>query len=187
MDLLVSDTNILTKFTADFVKVIDKLNIKYAIVSGFVVIAHGRSRGTEDIDLIIERLSKEQFYKLHNELEKNEFECLQGNNVENLYVDYLIDNLSLRYVRKNEFLPEMELKLSKDKLDEYQLKTRTKLKLTNLNFYFSTIEMNIAFKEELLKSGKDLADAKHLRIIYENKLNKKEIENIKKMINEYRL
>ena len=56
-----------------------------------------------------------------------------------------------------------------------------------MNFYFSSIETNIAFKEELLKSPKDLTDAKHLRIIYEDKLNEEEIKKIKVLINTYRL
>ena len=42
MDLAISDTNILTKFIRDFVKVISKEKIEYIIVSGFVAIAHGR-------------------------------------------------------------------------------------------------------------------------------------------------
>ncbi len=41
--------------------------------------------------------------------------------------------------------------------------------------FFSTIETNIAFKEELLKSLKDLEDARHLRIIYSEKLDKNKI------------
>lgn len=52
--------------------------------------------------------------------------------------------------------------------------------MTGLDIYFSSIEMNIAFKEELLKSEKDLDDAKHLRIVYGSKVNNLEIEKIKK-------
>ena len=51
----VDDKTILDKFVEDFVKVIEKY-CKYIIVSGFVAIAHGRSRGTEDIDMIIEKI-----------------------------------------------------------------------------------------------------------------------------------
>ena len=78
----------------------------------------------------------------------------------------------------------MEIKLAKDELDNYQLATRTKLKLTGLDVWFSTIEMNIAFKEEYLKSPKDLEDARHLRIVYE--VNEDEINKIKKLIKKLR-
>jgi len=60
------------------------------------------------------------------------------------------------------------------------LKNRQRLPLTGLNIYFSSIESNIAFKEELLKSPKDLDDARHLRIIYEGKINEDKISEIKK-------
>lgn len=46
--------------------------------------------------------------------------------------------------------------------------------------------MNIAFKEEYLKSPKDLEDARHLRIVYDNLIDEEEINNIKKMIKELR-
>ncbi len=62
------------------------------------------------------------------------------------------------------------------------MKTKTKLPFTGLDVYFANIEVTIAFKEEPLGSQKDLEDAKHLRIIYEDKLNDEEIENIKNMI-----
>ena len=75
----------------------------------------------------------------------------------------------------------MEIKFVKDELDEEQLKNRQRLPLTGLNIYFSSIESNIAFKEELLKSPKDLDDARHLRIIYEGKINEDKISEIKQL------
>ena len=47
--------------------------------------------------------------------------------------------------------------------------------------------MNIAFKEELLKSDKDIKDAEHLRKIYPELVNENEIEEIKKRIKRLRL
>ncbi len=182
----VDDKTILDKFTEDFTKIVEKY-CKYIIVSGFVAIAHGRSRGTEDIDMIIERIPKIKFIELHNELINSGFECMQSENPEVIYDEYLTNVTSVRYTRKGEFLPEMEIKLAKDELDEYQIKTRQKLPFTGLDIYFSSIEINIAFKEELLKSDKDMEDAKHLRIIYKDKINEKEIENIKKKIRMLRL
>ena len=179
---MVSDKNVLTSFIQDFVLILDKLKIQYIIVSGFVAISHGRSRGTEDIDMIIEKVSKEKFIEMNDELDKSGFEALQGVSGEELFEDYLEDRLSIRYVRKGEFLPEMELKMVQDELDEDQIKNRTKLPLTGLDFYFSTIETNLAFKEGLLKSPKDLADAKHLRIIYGKKVNEDEVKRIKELI-----
>ncbi|PIN77017.1 hypothetical protein COV15_03430 [Candidatus Woesearchaeota archaeon CG10_big_fil_rev_8_21_14_0_10_34_12] len=186
MERKVEDKTILDKFLEDFVNVVEK-HCKYIVVSGFVAIAHGRSRGTEDIDMIIEKLEKKQFILLHNDLIKARFECIQSENPEIIYEDYLIKNTSVRYIRKGEFLPEMELKFTKDELDDLQIKERIKLPFTGLDVWFSSIEMNIAFKEEYLKSDKDIEDAKHLRIIYGKEIDENKIKRIKDKINKLRM
>jgi hypothetical protein len=180
-DRSVSDKTVLEEFTESFCRVLGR-HAKYIIVSGFVAIAHGRSRGTEDIDVIIERLTKERFADLFYHLEKAGFICVQPGKPGDIYKDYLLENTSIRFVKKGTFVPDMELKLSKDALDDYQLLNRKKLPLTGLDLYFSSIEANIAFKEEFLKSDKDLEDARHLRIIYSEELDEKEIAKIKGMI-----
>jgi len=178
MERGIKDRTILEEFAEDFTKIVEK-HCRYIIVSGFVAIAHGRSRGTEDIDMIIEKIDEKRFEELHNDLIEHGFECMQSENPQIIYMDYLLHKTSVRYTKKGEFLPEMEIKFVKDELDDYQIKTRVKLPFTGLNVYFSSIEMNIAFKEEYLKSDKDMEDAKHLRIIYKDKLNLEEIEKIK--------
>lgn len=187
MERSVKDKNILNKLAGEFVGVLDKNKVKYIIVSGFVAIAHGRSRGTEDIDIIIERIPLEKFRALQASLEKSGFECLQGEEAEELFKEYLENKTSIRYVWKGIFVPEIELKMARDALDEKQIRERIKLPLTGLPFYFSSIEANIAFKEELLKSDKDLEDARHLRIIYAEKLDEQKIREIKSLVRKHRL
>ena len=182
----VNDRTLLDLFVIDFTDIVKKY-CKYAVVSGFVAISHGRTRGTEDIDIILEKISKDDFLKLHSNLVSAGFECVQSESSDVIYDTYLSKHDSVRYVKKGTFVPEMELKLAKDDLDNYQLKTRKKLPLTKLDIYFSSIEMNIAFKEELLKSDKDIEDARHLRIVYSEDLDEGEIIKIKNMIKMYRL
>ena len=188
MERKVDDRTILDKFAEDFCAIVDKY-VKYIVCSGFVSIAHGRARGTEDIDMIIEKLPEEKFIRLHKDLIKNGFVCVQSDEPVSIFNDYLKEGMSVRYVLNEEgyFPPEMEIKFAKDFLDEEQLKTRIKLPLTGLDIYFSSIESNIAFKEELLKSDKDLEDAKHLRIVYAGKFDEDKINKIKKQIKINRL
>jgi len=181
----ISDRNILDKFVLDFCRVIEK-HTDYIIVSGFVAIASGRTRGTEDIDMIIPRTNFEKFGEIHNELIKNNFICMQSDNSKEIY-EYLEENMSIRYTNKDKPLPEMEVKFAKDKLDYLQLKTKIKLPLTGIDVWFSSINMNLAFKEEYLKSSKDIEDAEHLRTVYEELVNETEINEIKKLIRELRL
>lgn len=178
--------NILEKFVRDFVGIVER-HAEYIVVSGFVAISHGRSRGTEDVDIIVRRISFEKFDELNKDLAENGFKCLQSDDTEILY-DYLINGDSIRYIRKGEYLPEMEFKFAKDELDDFQFSTKTKLPLSGMaDIWFSNIEMNVAFKEELLKTEKDLADAEHLRIVYEEELDERLIDEIKEMIRRFRL
>ena len=49
MDRRVSDRNILDEVCTKFCKILER-HCKYIVVSGFVAISSGRTRGTEDID-----------------------------------------------------------------------------------------------------------------------------------------
>ncbi len=186
MERGVKDINILNEFCVRFCKILEK-HADYIIVSGFVAIASGRVRATEDIDIIISKIDKELFLQLHNDLVGNDFVCMQSDNGDEIYNEYLNQKSSVRYTLKDQPLPEMELKLAKDELDEYQLKTKQKLELTGLDVWFSSINMNIAFKEEYLKSDKDLEDAKHLREVYSDLVSNDEINKIKQLIKRLRL
>lgn len=186
MDRRIGDRNILDAFALRFCEVMEK-HAKYIVVSGFVAISHGRKRTTEDIDMIIERMPEAQFMALHRDLVRVGFHCMQSSLPEEIY-EYLIKGDSIRYTDNDDFFPpEMEVKFVKDELDELQLKTRKKLEFTGLDVWFSSIEFNIAFKEELLKSPKDLEDAKHLRIIYKDATDESFIEDIKWKIRKLRL
>jgi hypothetical protein len=182
----VDDTNILKSFCERFCAIVDRYS-RYIIVSGYVAIATGRSRGTEDIDMIVSTIPKETFLALHNELVKNGFECIQGSNGENLFDGYLIEKTAIRYVEKGNIIPNMEVKLAKDIIDDIQLKERIKIPETGVDVWFSSIETNIAFKEEYLQSEKDIEDAEHLRIRFRGKINEKNINRMKHLIKEVRL
>ena len=180
MDRRVSDVNILNKFTEDFCGVVN-LYAKYIVVSGFVAISHGRSRGTEDVDIIIERLSFSRFKELHDALVSVGFECLYPLKVEDIY-EHLVGKLNARYSWKGVELPNMEVKFAKDSLDDEQFENREKIEFTGVDVFFPKIEESVAFKEECLGSEKDMEDAKHLRLIYEGKLDEDYIGEYKKKI-----
>jgi len=177
--------NILDEFSRKFCAVVEG-HCRYIVVSGFVAISSGRARATEDIDIIIEKLDLPSFAKLHKSLSGAGFDCLQSEDAAEIY-SYLTDKTSVRYTWRDRPLPEMELKMARDKVDEYQLATRTKLSLTGLDIWFSNINVNIAFKEGYLKSEKDLKDAEHLRKVYPELVSEDEIDKVKKMITEVRM
>lgn len=173
------------KFTEQFCKIVDG-HAKYMICSGFAAISSGRSRGTEDIDLIIEKIALERFSILHLDLINNGFECFQSESAEKIYNLYLKKGDSVRYVWKGTHLPEMELKFAKDELDEIQIENRIQMPLTGLKVFFAPIEGNIVYKEEFLKAEKDFEDAKHLRIVYAEQIDEEKIKYYKELVRRLR-
>jgi hypothetical protein len=180
-----ADSNYLIEFCENFCKILEKF-ANYIVVSGFFVICSGRSRGTEDIDIIMESIEFESFKKLFAELQKHDFTCLQSSNPQEVY-DYLTALVPIRIIHAQNLIPNIELKFVKDALDRYQMSTRKIFESINQHIYFSSVEANIAFKEVLLKSPKDLDDAKHLRIIYAEIISEAEIDKFKQMIKKHRL
>jgi hypothetical protein len=163
------ELNSLDRFTLDFTSILNKLNIRYVIVSGYVSILFGRSRSSEDIDMIIEKLELPQFKKLWTEL-SNRFECLITNNVIEAYNDYLITGHAIRFSKKSKFMPNMEIKFPKSELDVWAVAERREVIVNNSAIYISPIELQISYKL-FLGSEKDIEDAKHLYKIFRNKLN----------------
>lgn len=181
--MIVNDKNILKRFTSDFCQIAEKFT-KYMIVSEYVAISTGRSRGTEDIDIIIEKLNFEDFKKFHKEL-LNKFESLETDDVKEIY-ERLTEGTNIRYVYKNTLLPNMEVKFVKDDVDKAGLINRVKLPLTELDIWFGPISSTIAFKETILTSKKDKEDAIHLRETFTGEIDEKEVNYFKRLILKYR-
>ncbi len=117
MDRSVKDRSILDEFCLAFCKIIEK-HTEYIVVSEYLAIASGRVRGTEDIDMIIPRITKKIFFEIHEDLSKNNFVCIQSDDPETIY-SYLTENISVRYTWRDAPLPEMEVKFAKDILENF--------------------------------------------------------------------
>lgn len=177
---LEKEWNSLDYFVVDFVEVLNKLNIKYVIVSGYVAILFGRSRSSEDIDIFIENLSFENFRKLWDKLMKK-FECIVTGNERDAYYEYLQGNTAIRFSHKGQFIPNVEIKFPKIELEEWALENRTKVELNGQLLHISSIELQIAFKL-FLHSEKDIEDAKYLYEVFRNNVNFKFLQQLNQKI-----
>ncbi len=157
------EINEVDKFTFRFLDILKKYS-DYVIVSGYVAILLGRSRTTEDIDIIIPKLDKEKYVKLFNELIEDGFWCLNSNNTNNSY-ELLESKSSVRFAIEPRIIPNIELKFSKTIYDKAALKNPIIIRLNDKEIKTSFLELQIAYKEEVLKGNKDLEDAKHIRLI----------------------
>lgn len=178
---LEKELNALDAFVIDFTTILNRLNINYVIVSGYVSILFGRNRTSEDIDLILEKMNLEKFKSLWNELSK-EFECIITDNVNLAYKDYLNMNNAIRFSRKENFIPNIEIKFPKSELDTWTLSNKKEVLLNNHLLFISPFELQIPFKL-VLGSEKDIEDAKYLYNIFKSHLNMHSLSKFNRKLN----
>lgn len=170
------ELNDLDKFAIDFTNIIKKY-ADYVIVSGYVSILLGRSRATEDIDLLIPNIKLTEFILLWDDLKKNEFECINTSDPREAF-DMLKEH-AIRFFTKVP-VPNMEVKIIKNDLDKYSYENKIKVILNKKILFISPLELQISYKlflaaeglEKELQSDKDIEDAKHLYVIFKEKINK---------------
>ncbi len=165
--------------------VIDALNIiskyaDYVLISGYVSIFFGRARGTEDVDIFIGDISKDRFNEFYAEATDKGYEFNIENSSE-LYNEYLQDDLSINMWKKGLYLIRIEIKIAKKQSQKMALIDKIKVFYNDGFLFFSPIEYQIAYKKNILKSDKDLEDARHLEIVFKN-INKELIDNYTKIV-----
>lgn len=172
--------NEIDKLMIDFTNIAEDYT-DYVIVSGYVSILLGRTRATEDIDLLVPRLPLSQFTDLFNVLIKKGYECANSMVVEDAYS--MMDDFGIRFFKKGEPKPNIEFKMIKNDLDRYSFENRIKVIINDKILYISPLELQIAYKlflaadgtDEELSSDKDIEDAKHLYVLFKSKINKDEL------------
>ncbi|MBW2989831.1 hypothetical protein KY358_05950 [Candidatus Woesearchaeota archaeon] len=178
--VLDKELNDLDRFVFRFIKILEK-HADYVIVSGYVGIILGRNRGTDDIDVIIPKISKDDLQSLYSDLIKKGYWCINSGDIEDLY-HILISKSSIRFALKPGFSPNMELKFAKDEFDLIALKDPIMIRIGDKRIKTSFLELQIAYKEEVLKSNKDIEDAQFLRSIGKEFIDELSIKEYKKRL-----
>ena len=176
--------NSLDNFLRDLLEILKK-HSDYLVVSGYVSISSGRTRGTEDIDVLVPVMDKEKFRVLFEDLTKSEFWCYQGDTYENIY-DYIEHKDSIRFAREKQMFPNIEFipidETRKAKFFEFS--HPQKIKIDNFEFKIPPIEFEILYKEIVLGSEKDIADARHLRTFFRDNLKEEKFKEFESVIKE---
>jgi len=161
----------LDKFVLDFIKILQKY-MKYVVISGYIPILFGRTRGTEDVDIFIEKIDKKTFVNFYKELIKDNYYFLNPENENGLY-EMLTERLGIRAAKKDTIIPNIEMKFIKDDLDLFTIENRVEVILNEkFKFFISPIEVEIPYKL-YLGSEKDIEDAVHIWEIFKDYLDKK--------------
>ncbi|MDD5144464.1 hypothetical protein [Methanoregula sp.] len=183
MDIQYSDRQIelsekvltsLDRFVLDFTRILEQ-KTDYVIVSGYVAILFGRSRGTEDVDILIPPLDEDIFGQLHHALITGGYEFLNAEDARGLF-DMLTGGMGIRIARKDQCIPNIELKFLKDDVDQYVFRNRTGVTIPGASFFISPIDIQIAYKL-YLGSDKDIEDAVYLWEIFKSDLDNNRMKN----------
>jgi hypothetical protein len=125
-----------------------KKHTGYLVVSGFVSIASGRARGTEDVDILIPIMPEKEFSKLFDDLIQNGFWCYQGDTASEVY-DNMKNLDSLRFAKHNEIFPNIKLVPFDEtkKAKSFEFSNPIKIKINAFEFKIPPLEFEILYKE----------------------------------------
>ncbi len=150
----------------------------YAIIGGYIAIFFGRARATEDIDIFLEKIDFQKFSKMADDFHSKGFE-LTVENKKSLYYEYLEKAVPISVWRKNFPLLRLEMKFALKPSQKEVLENPISIKFMDKKLLFGPLESQIAYKRYILKSEKDLEDARHLELVFEG-INQDLIKKYKK-------
>lgn len=171
---------LLDKFVLDFMGLLEE-HVDYVVVSGYVIILFGRARGTEDIDVIIRCMDKEDFAALYSELREEGYYFLNPEDMNGLY-GMLQEGLRIRAAKENTIIPNIELKFVKDDFDRYSIDNRIEAFIDQRHLSISPVEIQIPYKL-YLGSDKDIEDAIYLWEIFKDKIDVSTLRRFMKSFN----
>ena len=163
-----------------FITILEK-HVDYVIISGYVAILLGRSRGTEDVDLFIKPVTKEQFFELYHALQQQGFWCLNADSDDEVY-SYIQDGLAIRFAEKGQTIPNFEVKIARKMEDVLVFIDYIEVETSGGILKISSLERQIAFKKYVLKSDKDFEDAAHLEELFKDKLDYHKIKEYQRLL-----
>lgn len=169
----------LDKDVLEFTQLLDACDVDYVIVSGYVAILTGRSRSTEDIDIILESLSETETEQLVTEL-KNKGYWGMAMPLDEMH-SMLSEGSRLRIAEKGEMYPNFETWFVSNDVEREALSNPLTVNFDEGQIEISPLELQIAYKLRLAQaadslSGKDFEDALHLYLTFEERFNTEQLE-----------
>jgi len=172
----------LDKFAFSFSRVVQR-HTRYVIVSGYVSILLGRARVSEDIDMLLPVMDEKEWEDLYSDLLEEGYYCLNAGDARNFYA-YLKDGIAVRFAPKDSVIPNMEILFAADKVQKLALATGIPAAVGKNSVIVSDLELQIAYKERVLRSPKDLEDARHIRLVMGKSLNTQKLREYERVMSE---
>jgi hypothetical protein len=122
------------------------------------------------------------FRKLLHDIRNSGFYCINAESDEDIY-GYIKEKIAVRFAKHNTVIPNIELKCAKNDIDDITLSNTLTVELSDGDeMTISSLEMQVAFKEQVLKSQKDIEDARHIRNVAAGHLDKGLIKKYEEML-----
>lgn len=172
-DTLVVDRepNDLDDLAIQFTRILDDLGVDHVYVSGYVAILTGRSRATEDIDVLLARVDDETVQEIVDRLED---EGMWGPAMPlDSMAEMLEDNVWI--APDGEMVPHLEAKFVDDEFDRASLANAIVARISDDEIPIGPLELQIAYKL-WMRADKDFEDATHLYTVFEENLRKGALE-----------
>ncbi len=171
----------LDEFVVEFTRLLEKHLLKYVIVSGYVAIFFGRARGTEDIDILLERMDAQKFLSFYSSALAQGYDFLNPEDADGLY-EMLCEGSGIRAAKNEMIIPNIEMKFVKDDFDKFSLSDRVEAIFDGEHLFISPIEIEIPYKL-YLGSDKDIEDAIYLWEVFKGKPDMKLLKRFMKELN----
>lgn len=166
------ELTIYDRLALKFAKILDENKVSHVFVSGYVALIFGRSRTSEDIDMLVKRMSFDEFNALWSSIHASGFYCHNTKDCATAYRDYLEKQMAIRFSEDGWVIPNVEFKWAVTEQHERALANCFTVHLPGGSLVISSLETQIAYKL-LLGSDKDIEDARYLFELFRESIDQK--------------
>lgn len=166
--------NELDELATDFSTLLSEHGIDHVFIAGYLAILTGRARATDDIDVLIERVSAESVTRLVEDLEANEY-WGPAMPLTEMYGN-LSAGTNIWVAPDGQMTPHLEVKFPTDEFDRASLSNAIDAHVGGETLPVGPLELQIAYK--LYLGGRtDFEDAAHLYTLFRENLRVERLES----------
>jgi hypothetical protein len=168
------DPNELDLLATEFSAVLSQLDVRHVFVAGYVALLTGRTRMTEDIDVIVERLPEQRVDELVSALED------EGYWGPAMPLSEMYGNLdassNIWVAPEGQQTPHLEVKFPTDEYDRTSIENALEAHIGGATIPIGPLELQIAYKLSLAAQT-DFEDAAHLYTLFRESLTRSRLEH----------
>lgn len=164
----------LDELILDVAEILETNDVQYVVVSGYVAVLFGRSRSTEDIDVLTEQFDREIADSVTTDLQETGY-WGPAMPLDDLY-ETVSDGLPIRIAESGNRIPNVELKFVSDEYDRLSLSDTIEVDFDGRSLQIVTPELQVAYKLGM-SAERDFEDATHLYQTVQRSLNTTKLES----------